>query len=80
MLEHSPDTLCVNVNVEISAASLQTIVANAKRHAPRNPDGTYCIDTADQVSAIISRFLKERNFDRYVHENYADKALFPDTQ
>jgi hypothetical protein len=77
MLENSQDKLCVNVNVEISATALQAIVANAKRLAPRSPDGTYCIDTADQVSAMISLFLEERNFDRFVREKYADKALSP---
>jgi ribosome maturation factor RimP len=60
------DKLTVHVNVEISAAALQAIVANAKKKAPKAANGTYRVDTADQVSAIISRFLDEKNFDAYV--------------
>ena len=60
------DKLTVHVNVEISAAALQTIVANAKKKAPKDANGTYRVDTADQVSAMISRFLEDKNFDAYV--------------
>ena len=60
------DKLTVHVNVEISAAALQAIVANAKKKAPKDANGTYRVDTADQVSAMISRFLEDKNFDAYV--------------
>ena len=60
------DKLSVHVNVEISATALQAIVANAKKRAPKDANGTYRVDTADQVSAIISRFLDEKNFEDYV--------------
>jgi ribosome maturation factor RimP len=66
MPKMSQDKLNVHVNVEITAAALQAIVANAKKIAPKDANGTYRIDTADQVSAIISRFLDEKNFDDYV--------------
>lgn len=60
------DKLTIHVNVEISAASLQAIVANAKRMASKDAQGICRIDTADQVSLMISRFLDEKDFDRYV--------------
>ena len=60
------DKLTVHVNVEMSAAALQAIVANAKKKAPKDANGTYRVDTADQVSAMISRFLEDKNFDAYV--------------
>lgn len=62
------DVLTVNVNVQITAAALQAIVANAKASAARKPNGTYHIDTADEVSAMISRFLEEKHFDEYVRD------------
>lgn len=67
------DKLSVHVNVEITADALQAIVANAKRTAPKGANGTYHVDTADYVSAMISRFLVEKDFDSYVMniENYA---------
>ncbi len=66
MTETSQDKLSIHANIEISAAALQAIVANAKKIASIDADGTYRIDTADQVSMIISRFLEEKDFDTYV--------------
>ena len=66
MSDASQDKLSVHVNVQISAAALQAIVANAKKTADKDANGTYRIDTADQVSVIISRFLDEKDFDSYV--------------
>ena len=60
------DKLTIHVNVEISAAALQAIVANAKRIAAKDAEGICRIDTADQVSLIISRFLDEKDFDHFV--------------
>ena len=60
------DKLNVHVNIEISASALQAIVSNAKKMAPKEANGTYRVDTADQVSIIVSRFLREHNFDEYV--------------
>jgi hypothetical protein len=73
MSEPANDKLSVHVNVEISAVALQAIVANAKRTAPRDSDGNYRVDTADCVSAIISRFLAVRDFDSFVMDvdNYS---------
>lgn len=64
--------LSVHVNVTISADSLQAIVGNAKELAKKSANGDYRVDTADQVSAMITRFLEEKDFDTYVKnkENY----------
>ncbi|MEJ2657881.1 MAG: hypothetical protein P8012_11915 [Desulfobacterales bacterium] len=60
------DMIMVHVNVEITAASLQTIVENVKRIAGRDEKGVYRVDTADKVSEMISRFLQEYDFEDYV--------------
>lgn len=66
MSEPRNDKLSVHVNVEISAVALQAIVANAKLTAPKDANGNYRVDTADYVSAMISRFLADRDFDSFV--------------
>jgi hypothetical protein len=67
-MTESKETLVVNVNVEITAAALQAIVANAKEIAGRNEKGHYRVDTADKVSQVISRFLLENNFEAYAKD------------
>ena len=62
----SKDTIAVNVVVEITPESLQTIVEHAKRMVGRNEKGHYQVDTADKVSEMISRFLMEKDFEAYV--------------
>ncbi len=73
MTNSQSDTLSVHVNIQISASALQAIVANAKRTAPKSPDGTYRVDTADYVGTMVSRFLEDRDFDSFVMdiENYS---------
>ncbi len=66
MTDTQNDMLSVHVNIRISANAIQAIVANAKRTAPKNPDGTYRVDTADYVGAMVSRFLEEKDFDGFV--------------
>jgi hypothetical protein len=61
MAESSP-SVKVHVNIEISAASLQAVVANAKRLAGADEQGRYRVDTADALAALISRFLREKDF------------------
>ena len=65
-MSESKETLDVNVNVEITPETLQAIVANAKEIAGPNEKGFYHIDTADKVSEMISRFLRENDFESYV--------------
>jgi len=62
------ETLVVNVNVEITATSLQAIVENAKKITGRDSKEVYRVDTADKVSHVISRFLIENNFESYAKD------------
>ena len=73
MTNSQSDTLSVHVNIRISASALQAIVANAKRTAPKSPDGTYRVDTAEYVGTMVSRFLADRDFDSFVMDidNYS---------
>lgn len=66
------ETITVNVNVEMTTASLQAIVENAKKVEGRNEKGVYRIDTADKVSEMISNFILENDFESYAKnmENY----------
>ena len=71
-MNESRDMITVHVNVEITTASLQTIVENVKQLAGRDENGVYRVDTADKVSEMISQFLFDNNFEGYVKhiENY----------
>jgi hypothetical protein len=71
-MTESKEMVTVHVNVEITAASLQTIVENVKHIAGRDEKGVYRVDTADKVSEMISRFLWDNDFEGYVKdiENY----------
>ncbi|MBW1642888.1 MAG: hypothetical protein JRJ76_08620 [Deltaproteobacteria bacterium] len=62
------ETLAVNVNVEITAESLQAIVENVKKQTGRDSKGVYRVDTADKVSQMISRFLFENDFESYTKD------------
>ena len=61
------DRLVVNAKVEMTAAALQTIVANAKRLTEPDGKGHYRVDTADLVGEMISRFLSEKDFEAWVN-------------
>jgi len=67
-MNESRDMITVHVNVEITAASLQTIVENVKRIAGHDEKGVYRVDTADKVSEIISQFLFDNDFEGYVKD------------
>jgi len=71
-MHEKKDTLKVRANVEITAASLQAIVANVKKICGPDEKGGYRIDTADKASEMISRFLLENDFEGFVKniENY----------
>ncbi|WP_319525282.1 hypothetical protein [uncultured Desulfosarcina sp.] len=64
MSENSP-LVRVHVNIELSAAALQAVVANTKKKAGKDEKGHYRVDTADALSALISRFLQEKDFDSF---------------
>ena len=71
MSENSP-LIRVHVNIELSAASLQAVVANSKMKAGTDEKGRYRVDTADALAALISTFLREKGFDAFARdvENY----------
>lgn len=64
MSENSP-LVRVHVNIELSAAALQAVVANTKKKAGTDDKGHYRVDTADALSELISRFLQEKDFDAF---------------
>jgi hypothetical protein len=66
------NTIAVRVNVEMTPASLQAIVENAKKIAGTGEKGYYTVDTADKVGEMISLFLLENDFEGFVMniENY----------
>lgn len=63
------DTVVVNANITITVASLQNIVANAKASAPRDEKGYYQVDTADKVNDMISKFLREKDFEGFTNNS-----------
>ncbi len=66
------NTIAVRVNIEMTPASLQAIVENAKKIAGTGEKGYYTVDTVDKVGEMISRFLLEKDFEGFVMniENY----------
>ncbi len=67
MSESSP-LIRVHVNIELSAASLQAVVANSKMKAGTDDKGRYRVDTADALAALISTFLREKGFDAFARD------------
>ena len=67
MPESSP-LVRVHINIELSAASLQAVVANSKKMAGPDKNGRYRVDTADALAALISTFLREKGFDKFVRD------------
>ena len=67
MSESSP-LIRVHVNIELSAASLQAVVANSKMKAGTDEKGRYRVDTADALAALISTFLQEKGFDAFARD------------
>ena len=61
-----PETITVNVHVDVTPASLQFLVENAKRMTGPDAKGHFKVDTADMLAAMISRFLLEKDFESYV--------------
>ncbi len=67
MSDNSP-VVRVHVNIELSAASLQAVVANAKKKADVDEQGRYRVDTADALAALISNFLQAKGFDKFAQD------------
>ncbi len=62
------DHLKVNVVIQVSAAALQAVVAHSKKMAQKDAGGFCRVDTADCLSEMVTRFLKEKGFDDYVQD------------
>ena len=67
-MSNSSDTITINAVVDISATALQDIVKMAKQLTGPNEKGVYRVDTADAVSALISGFLRDADFETYVKD------------
>ena len=67
------EIITVHVNIDLTAASLQAIVENAKKIVGHDEKGVYRVDTAEWVNNMVSRFLLENDFERYAKniENYS---------
>lgn len=59
------EIITVHVNIDLTAASLQAIVENAKKIAGYDAKGIYRVDTAEWVNKMVSRFLFENDFESY---------------
>jgi hypothetical protein len=66
------ELVTVRVNINLTAASLQSIVENAKKISGCDEKGVYRVDTAEWVNKLVSRFLFEYDFEGYakIMENY----------
>jgi len=66
------DKIFINVTLNISPLTLQTIVKNAKKIAGTDDKGIYRVDTAEKVNEMVSSFLEKYDFDEYVDniDNY----------
>jgi hypothetical protein len=71
-MENQGDSIRVNVNIEISGATLQKIVQTAKDIVGRNDKGHYRIDTADLLEDLLTTFVQNNGFDAYIadRDNY----------
>ena len=58
--------ITVRAIIDMTPASLEAIVENAKKIVGRDEKGRYRVDTADKVGEMISRFLLEKDFESYV--------------
>jgi len=66
------ELLSVCVNIDIKTTSLQTVVQQCKELVKPDEKGKYQVDPADVLSVLVSKFLLEKNFDKYIEdkENY----------
>ena len=60
--------LSIHINVLISASALQAIVSHTKQMAEKEVKGVFRVDTAEQVSTMVTCFLEKRDFDSYVRD------------
>lgn len=58
----------VHVNIDISAQSLQAVVANTKDLARTGKTKRPSMDTSDVLASLISTFLAEKDFDAFAKD------------
>jgi len=65
--------ITIHSTIDITTSALETIVQNSKLLAGRTEKGYYRVDTADKVGNMISRFLREKDFESWVKDldNYS---------
>ena len=70
---NSSDMVRINVTIDISGGTLQTIVQTARDMVGRNEKGHYRIDTADLLEDLLSRFIATEGFHAFAADpkNYA---------
>lgn len=68
MTKPSNDLVTIHVNIDLTPSALSAIVSNVKEIFGKDANGRYKIDTADATSAMISRFLLEKDFESYAKE------------
>ncbi len=64
-MSESRKTIVIRANVQMTTASLQAIVENAKRLVGQHEKGVYSVDTADKVSEMSSPCLLENDFEGF---------------
>jgi hypothetical protein len=64
-MSNTNDLITVRINVDITPASLQAIVENARKSVGRNEKGMYRINTAAWVGKVISDFLNQHDFETH---------------
>lgn len=71
-MNDAPEMITVQVNLDITVAALQAVVANAKKATGKDERGIYRVDTADSLGKIISQFLYDHDFQSFAmdEENY----------
>ena len=67
-MSESAPLVRVHVNIELSATCLQAVVANAKKKAGKDEKGRYRVDTADALAALISTFLRNKDFEAFARD------------
>ncbi len=67
-MNETNNVLRVNAHVDMTAASLEAIVKNAKQLQGSDKNGIYRVDTVKKVNEMISRFLLEMDFESYVKD------------
>jgi len=67
-MPRSDEMISINVTIDVSVSTLETIVENAKNNAGADEKGIYRVDTAEQVNSLVSGFLQKFDFDGYVND------------